>query len=118
MASIYAQLDDCTDSLITVSQDNLDAADSWVDGELFKRGINPADVTLPNERLKTLAITWAKSLAADDGAMGADSPLVKRAERLQKTALLLAGQLTRESLGIALPTSTGSGYGSITLGRG
>ncbi len=113
----YATFDDCIDPSVTVTQENLDAADSWVDGELYRRGITPSDVVLPSARLTALAATWAKSLAAADGDMG-DGPLAKKAASLQKTALLLAGQLTRESLGLALPTSSGAGYGSITLGRG
>ena len=116
MGSRYAELADCADPILAVTPENLDAAEQWVDGELWKRGINPALLVLPNERLKTLAVTWAKSLAAEDGGIGQDSPLVKKSERLQKTALLLASQLTKESLGIA--AATGSGFGFISLGRG
>lgn len=114
--AIYAELADCVDPILAVTPENLDAAEQWVDGELWKRGINPAEVTLPNERLKTLAVTWAKSLAAEDGALGEDSPLVKKSERLQKTALLLASQLTKDALGIT--AVTGSGFGYINVGRG
>ncbi|MGZ8171808.1 MULTISPECIES: hypothetical protein [Methylobacter] len=116
MASKYAQVDDCIDPSVTVTQANVEEADVYVDGELWAHGINPADVTLPNARLKTLAVTWAIRLAAIQGAIGDNSLLMDKAKEYQKTADLLARQITRESLGLAVAAS--AGYGSITLGRG
>jgi hypothetical protein len=116
VASIYAQIADCVDPSVTVTQANVEEADVYVDGELWAHGINPADVMLPNARLKTLAVTWAIRLAAIQGAIGENSPLIDKAKEYQKTADLLAKQITRESLGLSVATS--SGYGSITLGRG
>lgn len=118
MPSNYAQIDDCIDPSVTVSQANLEEADVYVDGVLWERGINPADIVLPNARLKTLAATWAVRLASIQGAIGENSPLIAKAREYQKTAELLARQITRESLGIAVVSGSGSGYGTVTLGRG
>lgn len=117
MASKYAQIADCHDPAVTVEDADLQQADVYVDGVLWERGINPADVLLPNDRLRTLAVTWAIRLAAIQGATGDNSPLFDKAKEYQKTADLLAGQITRESLGLAAPAGSG-GYGTVTLGRG
>ncbi|MDP1664133.1 MAG: hypothetical protein Q8L79_03325 [Methylobacter sp.] len=116
MASKYAQIADCIDPSVTVTQVNVEEADVYVDGELWAHGINPDDVTLPNARLKTLAVTWAIRVAAIQGAMGDNSLLIDKAKEYQKTADLLAKQITRESLGLTV--AVGAGFGSITLGRG
>lgn len=119
MASKYAQLTDCTDPVIVVTQTHLDDADVYVDGELWGRGINPTAITLPNDRLKTLAVNWAKRLAAIEGAIGGDnSPLIDRAKEYQKTAEILAKQLTHESLGVAVVVSGSGGCGTVVIGRG
>ncbi len=117
MASKYAQISDCKDPMATPSQDNMEEADVYVDGVLWSRGINPADVTLPNAQLKVLAVTWAIRLASIQGAVGENSPLIDKAIEYQKTAGLLASQITRESLGFTAPAGSG-GYGTVTLGRG
>jgi hypothetical protein len=118
MASRYAQLGDCEDPSVTVSQSHLDEADTYVDGALWARGINPADVTLPNAQLKTLAVAWAMRIACIKGAVDEHSPLKDKAKEYLKNAEVLESQITRESLGLA-DTTTGSGsYGTVTLGRG
>jgi len=117
MASKYAQTTDCVDPAVTVTQANVEDADVYVDGVLWERGIDPADVTLPNDRLKTLAATWAIRLAGIQGAMSDNSLLMDKAKEYQKTAELLAKQITRESLGLAAVAGSG-GYGTVTLGRG
>ncbi len=117
MASKYAQISDCKDPLATPSQDNMEEADVYVDGVLWSRGINPADVILPNAQLKVLAVAWAIRLAAMQGATGADSPLLDKAEKYKANAKLLESQITRESLGLAAVTGAG-GYGTVVLGRG
>lgn len=117
MASKYAQTTDCVDPSVTVSQVNVEEADVYVDGVLWEHGINPADVTLPNARLKTLAVTWAIRLAAIQGAIGENSPLIDKAKEYQKTADLLSKQMTRESLGLA-PIAGSGGYSTVVLGRG
>lgn len=116
MPSKYAQIADCADSSVTVTQKNVDDADVYVDGVLFERGINPVDVVLPSARLTTLAATWAIRLAAIEGAIGENSPLIAKAREYEKTASQLAGTLSRESLGLSVPT--GAGFGNVILGRG
>jgi hypothetical protein len=117
MASKYAQITDCVDPSVTVSQANVDEADVYVDGVLWERGINPDDVTLPHARLTALAATWAIRLAAIQGALFDNSLLMDKAKAYQKTAELLARQITRESLGLAAVAGSG-GFGTVTLGRG
>lgn len=115
MASKYAQIGDCQDPSVTVTQANVEEADVYVDGVLWERGIDPDLITLPNARLKTLAVHWAIRLAAIQGAIGENSPLIDKANAYQKTASLLANQITRESLGVSVSGS--SGYATVTLGR-
>jgi len=119
MASVYAQIDDCKDPSVTVSQENLDEADTYVVGVLWSRGINPANVTLPNAQLKALAVTWATRLACIQGSMGDNSPLKDKAREYLKNAETIESQITHESLGLAATTgsSAGSGYGTVRLGR-
>ena len=95
----------------------MESADVYVDGVLWSRGIDPADVTLPNAQLKTLAVTWAIRLAAISGNMGENSPLVSKSREYEKNAGILAGQITRESLGLAAVSGSG-GYGTVVIGRG
>ncbi len=118
MASKYAQVDDCKDPAVTVSQENLDEADTYVDGVLWARGINPINVTLPNAQLKALAVTWATRLACIHGSMGENSPLKDKAKEYLKNAETLEGQITRESLGLDDTTTGASSYGTVKLGRG
>lgn len=115
MASKYAQVDDCKDPSVTVTQENLDEADTYVDGVLWARGINPANVTLPNAQLKALAVSWATRLACIQGAIVENSPLKDKAKEYLKNAETLEGQITHESLGQT--ATTGAGYGSVRLGR-
>ncbi len=117
MASKYAQVGDCKDPLAIPSQDNMEEADVYVEGVLWARGINPADVTLPNAQLRVLAVTWAIRLAAIQGATGQESPLMDKAEKYKANAKLMEEQITRESLGLPAPTGSG-GYGTVALGRG
>lgn len=115
----YADVNDCVDPALTVSELNLTEADTYVDALLAHRGITPAEISamgLPNQLLTAIAANWAKRLAAIEGAMGDDSVLIAKAGQYQANAKLLAEQLSRVALGLANEASA-SGYGSIELGR-
>lgn len=115
----YATVNDCVDPALTVSALNLTEADVYVDLALGNIGITPAmaaTITLPNATLTAIAAAWAKRLAAIEGAMGDNTTLMDKANQYKATAELLVKQLNRTALGIAEPT--GTGYGTLTLGRG
>lgn len=115
--SKYAQIGDCKEPSVTVNQDELDEADTYVDGVLWSRGINPASVELPNAQLTALAVTWAIRLACIHGALLENSPLKDKGKDYLKNAELLESQITRESLGLNSGSQNTGGYGSISLGR-
>jgi hypothetical protein len=115
----YATLADVLEDLsITVTQTHLTRADVFVDAELIKRGMSPADLTLPKPLLTELAITLAARLACIEQATSADgnSPLISKAREYQRTIDSLLTGLTREALGLSYPAATG--VGSFSLGRG
>lgn len=112
----YATLLDCADPAVTVTDQNLNDADVYVDLQLNARGFAVASIVLPNTTLTTIAVTWAKRLAAIEGAIGEKSPLIEKAVQLEKTAKTLVALLTRESLG--LTNDTGAAFGQFTIGRG
>lgn len=105
---------DLSDPSLVMSEAHCQEADVFVDGQLWQRGIDPVDVSLPNNLLTQIAGKWVKHLAATDGAIGSDSPLWKKAAAFEKDALQLVNSLNRKSLGI----ESGTNYGSVTVGRG
>lgn len=111
----YAALVDAADPALRVTEQHLLDADVYVDATLARYGIAPADVGLPNPLLTALAAAWAKRLAAIDGVVDEDSPLLKKARLYEGTALALESKITREGLGLAAPA--GSGFRQITVGR-
>lgn len=110
----YVTKFDISDPSLVITDTHCDEADVFVDGQLWQRGIDPADVSLPNNLLTQIAGKWAKRQAANDGAIGEDSPLWKKAAAFEKDALQLVNSLNKKSLGI----TTSATFGSITLGRG
>lgn len=88
----YADISDCSDPALSVSELNLQDADVYVDLALGKR------------------------LAAIEGAMGDNSLLIDKAKQYQANAEGLAKSLNRSALGLADPV--GAGFGSFTMGRG
>ena len=114
----YADVADCTDPAITVTDQHLLQADSDVDGDLRKLGLTTADIaalTLPNAQLTALAVAYASRVAALDGAIGEQSPLLDKARQYATLARERAARLTREALGLDAPTG---GYGTVEIGRG
>lgn len=112
----YALLTDCTDPSVAVTAMHLDGADVYVDGQLWTRGIDPVGVALPNATLTKLAATWAIQLAAVEGAIGENSPLLDKAKQYRVIAESIAKGITRESLGLTI--AAGSGFGGVIIGRG
>lgn len=115
----YAQLVDCFDPSLTVSELNLAEADVYVDLALVSIGITPTvawTLVLPNAVLTAIASTWAKRLAAIEGSIGDNSLLMDKANQYKISAEMMVKCLNRTALGLAEPT--GTGYGSLTLGRG
>jgi len=104
------------DPSITIDEQHLASADVFVNLALQERGINPADVTVPNAVLKTIAELWAKRVACVEGAIGDNSPLIDKAKQYESQAKVLVSMLNRAALGIAEPT--GAAFGQINLGRG
>jgi len=111
----YATLADCADMLVVCTAQHLQDADVFVDLALQARGIDPADLVLPNPTLTSIAVAWAKRQAAVDGANGPDSPLVDKARQYEATAKILAAKLSRPAVGLATPA--GAGFGQFGLGR-
>lgn len=103
------------DPSVTVSEANVLATDVFIDLSLRERGINPADVALPNAVLTEIAVNWAKRLACVDSSITDDSVLMDKAKQFESTAKTLVKLLNREALGIAEPT--GAAFGQVSLGR-
>ncbi len=114
----YAQLSDCIDPALVVTALNLGEADVYVGLALGNIGISPAQaamLVLPNATLTAIAATWAKRLAAIEGAMGDNSLMIDKANQYKSSAELLVKSLNRTALGLTEPV--GTGYGTLTLGR-
>lgn len=111
----YVNAVDISDPALVISEAHCESADIFVDLSLRERGFDPADITLPNAVLTEIATHWAKRQAAIEGAIGEDSPLLAKAREFEKNAKDLAAKLTREALGLTVPT--GTAFGQITLGR-
>jgi hypothetical protein len=112
----YVDAVDLSDPALTITEKHCASADVFVNAELRKRGIDPADLTLPIDLLTEIAGNWAKRVAAIDGSIGDDSPLIAKAKEFDKDARLLASSINREALGLTVPT--GAGYGNVVVGRG
>lgn len=116
MAIYYALSPYGDPALSNLNEAHCLSADVFVDLQLRARGFDPSFITLPNAALTAIAEAWAKRLAATEGALGEDSPLIAKAREYEKTALTLVNLLTRESLGLSVVGV--ASFGSATLGRG
>lgn len=112
----YAGAIDCNDPLLRPTDGHLDEADSYVDGKLWGRGIDPASLTLPNRALTAIAVAFARYGAARDAVTTADSPMISRRDQYWREAERLSADLSAGALGIAVAGSTG-GVGSFEFGR-
>lgn len=111
----YATLADCTDGLLQVTAAHLTEASAEVDAVLRARGINPADITLPNAQLTSLAAAYACRFAARDGAMGEGDLMLGKEAAYARLCKERAANVSRESLG---PVGQAGGYGTMEIGRG
>lgn len=111
----YSDLTDYTDDALTMNETLLTNADTHVDSILRDRGIDPSDVTLPNELLTRLAVVVASWLASLEQAIGEDSPLMDKAKMYKQLMDELSKSISRTSLGLSYPT--GSGYAAVNIGR-
>ncbi len=111
----YAQLADCTDPVVAVEEADLVNADTWVEAQLTARGIDPADVSLPQPLLTQLAAYYALALGATKGQADEGGPLKDKANHYRQLYRDALNGLTRAALGLATP---GVGYGSVSVGRG
>lgn len=111
----YGDLTSAVDPSLVVTEENLLEADVDVDAALWERGINPDSVSLPQALLTNLANKYALRAAANNGAIGENSPLIAKAKEFERDAARLAKGISRESLGLTV--EPGSGFGTVTLGR-
>jgi ABC-type cobalamin transport system permease subunit len=110
----YATLNDAVDPSLFVLERHLLKADVYVDAKLIERGIALTELTLPIALLTEIAATWALRMAAIEGAIDVNSPLISKAREYEKTAETLVKSISREALGL---TQAASGFGSFTIGR-
>ena len=103
-----------TDTTIVVTDADLQEADNYVDNLLKQKGVDPADLTLPNETLKLLAVYYATYRALIREAVHEDSVLIDKAKQYEKLYREKAEQVTAETLGV-----TGSAtFTASRVGRG
>lgn len=113
--AIYVQAVDLMDPALQITEAHCSGADQFVNAALRERGIDPNDVSLPNSLLTEIAANWAKGLSGIEGAIGDESRLIEKAREYQKTAERLLCGISREALG--LPVPSGTGFGNVQLGR-
>ena len=119
MGAPYAQLVDCTDPVVRVTQPHLDAADLDITALLNGRGIDPDTMTPSTDGvalLRALAVAYAGHEAALEGARDKESVLWDKVEHYKRKYLDLAHRVNRESLGLAASSSS-AGYASATTER-
>lgn len=112
----YVNATDLSDPTVAITEKHVASADVYVDARLRERGIDPADLTLPIDLLTEIAGNWAKRVAAIEGAIGENSPLIAKAKEFEKDATTLLAGISREALGLTVPA--GAGYGNVVIGRG
>ena len=117
--SRYAQLSDCDDPVVVVLESDLDKADQYIDATLRQRGVQPDEVSVPNDLLRNLAVYRALVIAAVRGSIGADSTLSAKADEYRKMLKDLERQVSRASLQMELDGERpGGGLVSVPLERG
>jgi hypothetical protein len=116
--ALYVSLSDCTKAPPGLSEEELEAADIYVNSVLFGLGVDPATVTLPNATLASIAKNYAYYLAANNAIKDQDSGMVTVRDGYMAQVKMLVGSLSRAALGLTPGGGTGGGYGSITIGRG
>jgi len=115
----YAQINDDNDPVITVTEQDLEQADAWLDSQLKARGIDPALVD-PNQTgqpvhplLNKLALHYALVLAATRSQGDEGGVLPEKIRHYRELVQMDLKTLSREALGL----SSNVGFGVVTLGR-
>jgi len=116
----YSQAVEIEDGFLTLTEQQAQAADIFIDSQLWERGIDPAVVGLPQPLLTEIARLWTKRQAAIEGAVGENSPLLDQAKQFELDALRLVNTISFSALGLSTSNITAgvTGSSSITLGRG
>lgn len=113
--AVYSEEADYTDEMLSVSDSHMERADAFVEGVLRQKGIDPAEVSLPNPDLTALAVFYASHLAAVENAAGEDPVLESKAKHYMDLYKDKRDQIDRQVLGIE---SGPDPYSAITIGRG
>ena len=111
--TVYCTVDDCIDTAFVTEQRHVDEGNMYVDVVLSERGIKAADITGTPALLTAIAANYAKRLAALEGAIGENSPLIDKAKQLKTTLEMLEKGVTKAAFDIV----SESGYGAIAIGR-
>ncbi len=111
----YANLTDITDSTVNVLEEDLIEADNYIDNLLLIKGINPADITLPNDTLKILAVYYATYKACVRSSEFEDSVFIEKAKQYEKLYKDKEKQIDPKTLGVS---TTSYSIGSMTFQRG
>jgi len=107
----YASVSDIRDSTVEVLEEDLLAADNFVDNLLLQMGINPSSISLPNETLKEVAVLYATYLACIREARGENTVYIEKAKLYEKLYKEKAKQVSPRTLGVS------SEWSSMRLGR-
>ena len=119
-AGKYVKTTDCSDPALKILPAHVKDADEQIGILLVGLGLTDTEInalTLPNPALLAVGKALACAQAALEAARGDDSAMMAKHKAYADKAQALAAQLSRPVLGLATST-TGSGMGSITIGRG
>ncbi len=112
--AVYSEASDYRDEMLNVLDGHMERADAFVEATLRGKGIDPADVELPNPDLTALAVFYASHLAAVENAAGEDPVLETKAKQYKELYEDKRDQIDASVLGI---DGSASPYQSISLGR-
>lgn len=115
--SKYAQLTDCMDKSLVMTQDDLDNADAFIDAHIASLGIDPDDIT-PNKLLENIAVHYSYYGVSIRSAGGQDSALIDKADRYRRLYQDELGMVNRSSLGLDQSQLPKGGLVAIPLYRG
>jgi hypothetical protein len=114
----YVSPADCTEPAVTVAEAHCTIADTRIRSVLWSKGIDPADLTLPQAMLTALGVAYATALACLEKSRGEETTLLSKHAAYENQAKTLAAGITRQALGLDLTAAASGGLGSIEIGRG
>lgn len=98
--AIYASIADNTDKVLTLTEADLEAADSFVDSCISRLGVNPEDVS-PTPLLKSIALHYSLSSACiRNAASGDNTIMLERSLSYRRLYQDEVATLTKASLGL------------------